>query len=92
MDVLENGIVAALVVVLWVVVDKVVAPLIRRKNGTHQDDPRWNHQEYINAQHRQQLERHADQIGDVGRAVGTLGAKIDVSIAILDRIENGRRD
>ena len=92
MEVMQPTIAAALVVVIYVLIEKVIVPLLSKgKNNVSNDrnNRRSNgqHQEYVNTtfEHRlnrieKQLIEHRDTIGDVGGAVRVIKA-------IVERIE-----
>ena len=94
MEILQYGIAPALVLTLYALVDKVLAPLLSKKlgNGNGSTNGRvistqWVHQEYVNGEAAKRigdLERQADEVRE---SLSEIRAKVDVSTALLKRVE-----
>ena len=92
MEVMQPTIAASLVVVIYVLIEKVIVPLLskgknnvsndrnnRRSNGQHQEYVKTTFEHRLNRIEKQLIE-HRDTIGDVGGAVRVIKA-------IVERIE-----
>mgnify|MGYP005814101145 FL=1 len=97
MELFENGLTAALVLILYTVVDKIIAPLIKgRSNGKHTPQPdrhddcrrRIDRNENDIERNRSSIDALREDIHDVRVQVGTISGKIGVANAILERIEH----
>ena len=94
MEILQYGIAPALVLTLYALVDKVLAPLLSKKLGNGNASTngsvlstQWVHQEYVNGEAAKRigdLERQADEVRE---SLSEIRAKVDVSTAILKRVE-----
>lgn len=98
MEIVEGGVVASLIVVVYALVDKVIVPLMKaKKNVSLPDKPSLSSdaQRIINDDHTRRLDdidgelsRIRDGFEDVRASVATIGTHGEVSKAILERIES----
>jgi hypothetical protein len=88
MEILQYGIAPALVLVIWGLVDKVLGPLLSKKlaNGNGNGGS-WSHQNYINDETGKRIEDLERQADEVRESLSEIRAKVDVSTAILRRVE-----
>ena len=96
MEILQYGIGPALVLTLYALVDKVLAPLLSKKlangNGNGSTNGRvistqWVHQEYVNGEAAKRIGDLEKQADEVRESLSEIRAKVDVSTAILKRVE-----
>ena len=92
MDVIQPSLSAALVVVIFVLVDRVIVPLVKGKsnNGRHKDSGRdddRNQQQLVNEITARRMDKLENQLSENRAAVGDVGTAIEVIKAIVERIE-----
>ena len=82
-SVLEYGVVGVLIVIIYGLVDKVIVPIVRGKSS--KDKP--NGQDFINRQTERRINRIEGEIGEVRTTVAEITRTVDLSQAILTRVE-----
>ena len=89
-DIIQPTVAASLVVVLYLVIEKVVVPLAK---GRHDGDGRNRkgdddrHQEYINNTVDHRLNEHSRRISDLNQSLTEIGTAVSVIEEIVRRIE-----
>tara|TARA_B100000749_G_C18387675_1_gene448828 strand:+ start:379 stop:636 length:258 start_codon:yes stop_codon:yes gene_type:complete len=78
-SVLEYGVVGVLIVIIYGLVDKVIIPIVRGKSANGQD--------FINRQTERRINRIEGEIGEVRTTVAEITRTVDLSQAILTRVE-----
>jgi len=89
MEVIQPTLAASLAVILYVVIEKIVVPLVKGKtNGRNGKNGNGDkHQEYINRTIENRLDGHSHQLNEHRNAIAEVGAAIKVVHAIVERIE-----
>ena len=93
MEILEQGVLPALVLIIYAMIDKVIVPLLKgRANGkpsdrNHEWERRIDRNENDIDRNRISIEALRSDIHDVHVQVGTISGKIGVANAVLERIE-----
>ena len=89
-DVIQPTLAASLVVVLYIVIEKVVVPLITKGrndgNGRH-DKGGDRHQDYVNNTVDARLNDHSRRLGELNQSLVEIGTAVSVIKAIVQRIE-----
>ena len=80
-SVLEYGVVGVLIVIIYGLVDKVIIPIVRGKSAN------GNGQDFINRQTERRINRIEGEIGEVRTTVAEITRTVDLSQAILTRVE-----
>lgn len=88
-DMIEPTLAASLVVVLYVMIDKVVVPLITKgkNDGNGRHDKGDRHQEYVNNTFDHRLNEHSRRLGELNQSLVEIGTAVSVIEAIVRRIE-----
>ena len=90
MEVLQPTLAASLVVVLYLMIDKIIVPLVRGKangNGRNNQATDDKHQDYINRTVEYRLNDHEKRLGGHTDALAEIGAAVQVIKAVVQRIE-----
>jgi len=88
MELAQPPLAAGLGVVLFLLIDRVVVPLIKGKNEpTRSTGGNGRHQEYVNSNHEQRLDSHARQLNEHRATLNEIGTKTTVIYEILQRVE-----
>ena len=96
MEILEQGVLPALVLIIYAMIDKVIVPLIKgRLNGkpaeynrNYEWERRIDRNEKDIDRNRVSLEGMRNDLHDVREQVSTISGKIGVAAAVLERIEH----
>lgn len=95
MEILQPSLSAALVVVIYILLDRVVVPLVkgkasngngRNKNGTvaHRNDQQ---QQLVNEITNRRMDKLESELGENRQAIADVGTAVAVIKAIVERIE-----
>jgi len=90
MDIIQPTVAASLVIVLYVLIEKVIVPLAKGKangNGRHRESIDDKHQDYINRNVEARLNDHSKRLGEHSDALAEIGTAVQVIKAIVLRIE-----
>ena len=92
MDLVQYGAATVLAITLFTLVDKILVPVFRTKFGGSSTDERgasseWKLQEYVNAEQGERLNRHDKELSEIRGVISEISRNLDVSQAILERIE-----
>ena len=88
MEVLQPTLAASLVVVLYLMIDKIIVPLVKGKaNGNGRNATDDKHQDYITRTVEYRLNDHEKRLGSHTDALAEIGAAVQVIKAVVQRIE-----
>ena len=80
-EILEHGLLGMCLLVIYGLVDKVIIPIVRGKSEN------GNGQDFINRQTERRINRIEGEIGEVRTTVAEITRTVDLSQAILTRVE-----
>ena len=91
MEIIQPTVEASLVVILYVLIERVVVPLLAKDNTSGRDSTDGNgnkrHQDYVNRTVEHRLDRLDEQLAEHSATINDVGAKVSVIKAIVERIE-----
>ena len=84
-EILETGAVGAAMVVVYVLVTKVIYPLVK---GTGNGNGNGNgKQQFVNQQLEHRINRNEKEISEIKTSLAEIRRTVDLSQAILERVE-----
>ena len=98
MEIVQPTLSAALVVIIYLLLERVVVPLVkgkatngRNKNGTRVDD-RNQQQQLVNEITARRMDKLENELGANRQSIAEVGTAVEVIKAIVERIEERLND